>query len=74
MMKLFRLSRSPLPEYSDHASWTTRGHFSMGLVAEYFGRPVVLKILNFGFYEKCYILHNDIENYESPRRFPKSYT
>ncbi|WP_292368542.1 hypothetical protein [Methanoregula sp. UBA64] len=41
MMKLFRLSQSPSPEYSDHASWTTRGHFSTGSVAEYFGRPVV---------------------------------
>jgi len=42
MMKLFGLSQSPSPESSDHASWTTRGHFSTGLfVAEYFGRPVV---------------------------------
>jgi hypothetical protein len=42
MMKLFRLSRFPVTVERAHASWTTRGDFSMGsFVAEYFGRPVV---------------------------------
>jgi hypothetical protein len=37
MMKLFRLSQSPSPEYSDPASWTTRGHFSNGVGCGVFG-------------------------------------